>query len=49
MLRDQWTTFGIATLAIGLMMMVAFRSPVLAAIGLVPNILPILVLTGTMG
>jgi predicted RND superfamily exporter protein len=49
MLRDQWTTFGIATVAIGLMMLVAFRSPVLAVVGLVPNILPILVLTGTMG
>ncbi|MFV2065983.1 MAG: RND family transporter [Pirellulales bacterium] len=49
MLRDQWITFAIATGAIGLMMLVAFRSPVLALIALVPNILPILVLTGIMG
>jgi predicted RND superfamily exporter protein len=48
-LRDQWITFGIATGTIGLMMLVAFRTPVLAVVGLVPNILPILVLTGTMG
>ncbi|MGB6044947.1 MAG: MMPL family transporter, partial [Pirellulales bacterium] len=49
MLRDQWVTFGVATVAIGLMMLIAFRSPVLAAVALVPNILPILVVTGIMG
>ncbi|MEO8496773.1 MAG: MMPL family transporter [Planctomycetota bacterium] len=49
MLRDQWTTFGIAVTAIGMMMLVAFRSPVLAIVALVPNVLPILILTGLMG
>ncbi|MDH3717621.1 MAG: MMPL family transporter [Planctomycetota bacterium] len=49
MLRDQWVTFGVATAAIGLMVLVAFRSPVLAAVALVPNVLPILVVTGIMG
>lgn len=48
-LRDQWTTFGVATLAIALMMAVAFRSPVLALVALVPNAVPILVVTGLMG
>jgi len=49
MLRDQWTAFGVATAGIGLMMLVAFRSPILAAVTLVPNVLPILVVTGLMG
>jgi predicted RND superfamily exporter protein len=49
MLRDQWAAFGVATLGIGLMMLVAFRSPILAVVTLVPNVLPILVVTGLMG
>ena len=49
MLRDQWLTFGIATAAIGLLMWIAFRSPVLAVVALIPNVLPILVVTGLMG
>ncbi len=49
MLRDQWVTFGVATTAIGLMMLAAFRSPLLAAVALIPNILPIFVVTGIMG
>ena len=49
MLRDQWEAFGVATAGIGLMMLVAFRSPRLAAVTLVPNVLPILVVTGLMG
>ena len=48
-LRDQWITFGVATGAIGLMMVVALRSPVLAAVALVPNTLPILIVMGLMG
>ena len=48
-LRDQWITFGVATVGIGLMMMVALRSPVLAVVALVPNALPIAVVTGLMG
>jgi hypothetical protein len=49
MLRDQWITFGIATAGIGLMMLVAFRSLPLALVALVPNALPIVMVTGLMG
>ncbi len=49
MLRDQWVTFGIAILAIGGMMLIAFRSLTLALVALVPNVLPIIMLTGLMG
>ena len=48
-IRDQYVTFSIALLAIGLMMLLAFRSLPLAAAALVPNILPILIVTGLMG
>jgi len=48
-LRDQWFTFGVATAGIGLMMCVALRSPVLAAVALIPNVLPILIVNGMMG
>ena len=47
--RDQWLTFGVATAGIGLMLLAAFRSPLLAVVGLIPNILPMLVVTGMMG
>jgi hypothetical protein len=49
MVRDQWVTFGIALAAIGLFMAVAFRSLQLSLMGLVPNVAPILVVTGLMG
>jgi predicted RND superfamily exporter protein len=48
-LRDQWFAFGVAAVAIWLMMIVALRSLVLATIALVPNALPIFVVTGLMG
>lgn len=48
-LRDQWTAFGVAAVAIWLMMFVALRSFTLATIALVPNAVPILVLMGMMG
>ncbi len=48
-LRDQWTCFFVATVGVGLMMTIAFRSLLLAAIALVPNILPILIVMGAMG
>ena len=48
-LRDQWTAFVVAAVAIWLMMLVALRSPTLATIALVPNALPIFVVTGLMG
>ncbi len=49
MVRDQWVTFGVATCAIWVMMTLAFRSPLLAILALIPNILPILAITGLMG
>ncbi len=49
LLEDQWVTFAVATAGIGLMMTLAFRSPALALVALVPNVLPIAVVTGLMG
>jgi predicted RND superfamily exporter protein len=49
LLRDQWITFGVAAVAILLMMFVAFRSFGLALATLVPNALPVLFLFGGMG
>ena len=49
LLRDQWTTFGVAAAAILLMMIVAFRSFGLAIVTLVPNALPAFFLFGAMG
>ncbi len=48
-LRDQWTCFAVATLGVGIMMTLAFRSILLALIALVPNVLPILAVLGAMG
>ncbi len=48
-IRDQWVCFGIATVAIAVMMTVAFRSPILAIVALIPNALPILMVFGLMG
>jgi uncharacterized protein len=47
--RDQWVCFAVAVIGIGLMMIVALRSVRLAAIALVPNALPILIVLGLMG
>ncbi len=47
--RDQWLTFGVATAGIFLMVLLAFRSVSLALISLVPNALPILIVTGLLG
>ncbi|HEX7378658.1 MAG TPA: MMPL family transporter [Pirellulales bacterium] len=47
--RDQWLTFGVASAAIFAMMLVAFRSLPVALVTLVPNALPILIVTGLMG
>lgn len=46
---DQYTTFMIAIDGIGLTMLVAFRSFSLALIALVPNALPVLIVSGLMG
>lgn len=49
LLRDQWTCFVAATCGVAIMMTIAFRSPLLACLALIPNILPIVVVLGTMG
>ena len=48
-LQDQWKTFVLAVIGIGTVMLIAFRDWKLALIALVPNSLPILVVTGSMG
>lgn len=49
LLRDQWTTFAIATASILLVMIWAFKSVPLALLALIPNVLPIFWLFGAMG
>lgn len=49
MLADQWLTFAIAAAGIFALLSVAFRSPLLAAVALVPNGLPIFVVLGLLG
>ncbi len=49
MLRDQWTTFGVASAAIALMLLALFRSVKLTLIGLVPNAFPIFLVMGLLG
>ena len=48
-LRDQYWTFAVAVLGISLVMLLAFRDLRLAMIALVPNLLPILVVMGSLG
>jgi predicted RND superfamily exporter protein len=48
-LRDQWVAFVVALSAIGISMLVAFRRLGYAAITMVPNVLPIMTITGVMG
>ena len=48
-LRDQWACFAVATVGVGIMIAIAFRSLVLACVALVPNVLPVFVVMGTMG
>jgi predicted RND superfamily exporter protein len=49
MLSDQWFTFFLAAAGIFLLLAAAFASPLLAAIALVPNALPIFVVLGLLG
>jgi predicted RND superfamily exporter protein len=49
MLSDQWLTFLIAATGIFALLAAAFRSPLLAAVALVPNGLPIFVVLGLLG
>jgi predicted RND superfamily exporter protein len=47
--RDQWRSFTVAIVGIGLLMTLAFRDLRLAVIALIPNAFPIMVVLGTMG
>ena len=48
-LADQWRTFALALVSIGLLMTIAFRDRRLALVALIPNTFPVLVVLGTMG
>ncbi len=48
-IRDQWRTFLVAVLSIGLIMWVSLKDLRLALIALVPNAFPILIVLGGMG
>src|SRR5690606_11391489 len=49
LLSDQWITFGVSVGVVSLMMAVAFRGVALAAVTMIPNIVPVLMLFGAMG
>jgi predicted RND superfamily exporter protein len=49
LLRDQWIMFLLSCAGIAVMMLLAFRSLTLAVLCLVPNVLPVLLVTGLMG
>jgi predicted RND superfamily exporter protein len=49
LLGDQWISFALAAASIFVMMSIAFRSVVLGAISLVPNLTPIVMVIGVMG
>ncbi len=49
LIRDQWQSFGLAIAGIGLTMTLAFRSLKMALLALIPNVLPILMVTGAFG
>jgi predicted RND superfamily exporter protein len=49
MLADQWLTFAIAAAGIFLLLSLAFGSPLLGAVALVPNGVPIFVVLGLLG
>jgi len=49
MIADQWFTFALAAAGIFAMLSVAFQSPLLAGLALVPNALPIFLVLGLLG
>jgi len=49
MMQDQWTTMTAALIGIWLVTTIAFRSPGMAVLGLVPNVVPIALVMGAMG
>lgn len=49
MISDQWFTFSLAAAGIFTMLSLAFRSPLLGGLALVPNALPIFLVLGILG
>ena len=49
LLRDQWASFLLAAGGIWLAISLAFRSPLMGLVALVPNMLPIAIVIGTIG
>jgi len=49
MISDQWLTFFLAATGVFLLLTIAFRSPLIAAVALVPNALPIFIVLGLLG
>ena len=49
LLSDQLVSFILAAIGIGTMMTIAFRSPVIGLISLIPNLFPIVLVIGSMG
>ena len=49
MISDQWFTFSLAAAGIFVMLSIAFRSPLLGGLTLVPNALPIFLVLGILG
>jgi len=49
LMSDQLVSFAWATAGIYLLMSIAFRSPLLGLVGLIPNIFPIVMVIGGMG
>jgi predicted RND superfamily exporter protein len=47
--RDQWVSFGLASLGVGLCLLAALRDVRLALLALVPNALPVLLVLGLIG
>jgi len=48
-LKDQYWTFGLAVIGIATVMLIAFRNLKLALIAMVPNLLPVMVVMGSLG
>ena len=48
-MSDQWLTFALSTGGILLMMLCAFGSPTLAVVAIVPNTLPVFIVSGLLG
>lgn len=48
-LRDQWLAFLVSIGGIALCVLLAFRRPLYAAVAMLPNVLPIMTVTGAMG